>query len=128
MNFSSQNILIVDDDLQFRVSLRKTFLKEGYNVNTVPDGQEALKVIRNSFYNLIITDQRIPGISGLELLYEIKKISPKSKVILITAYGDTALYRRVKDAGAFGYLDKPIKREVILSLAGDALNSSTLQQ
>ena len=127
MTTLSKNILIVDDDLQFRLSLVKTFVKAGYRVSAVTDGQEALNLIRKSFYDLIITDQKIPGINGLELLSQIKELSPKTEVILITAYGDVSLHRRAKDAGAFGYLDKPLKREEILSLAANAIKRTTVR-
>ncbi len=116
-----QNVLIVDDDMQFRVSLNKALTKVGYKVKGAADCTEALNYIREAHFDLVITDQRLPGLSGIELLNEIKKISPDSQVILVTAYGEAALFRRVMEAGAFGYLDKPVKREDILSLVEDAL-------
>ena len=75
-NNNVQNVLIVDDDVQFRVSLNKALTKVGYNVKGAADSSEALNFIRESHFNLVITDQRLPGLSGIELLNEIKKISP----------------------------------------------------
>ena len=118
---TKQTVLIVDDDEQFRLSLSKIFAKVGYKVNTAADAKEALHLLDKSFQSLIITDQRLPGMSGLQLLSEIKLSSPKSKVLVITAFGDESLREKAIQFGAFALLDKPVKRQEILKWAFKAL-------
>ncbi|MDZ7271447.1 MAG: response regulator [candidate division KSB1 bacterium] len=114
-------VLIVDDDHEFRLSLGKTLAKQGYGVELAADGVEALRAVQNGAFDLVITDHRLPGLPGIELLAEIRRCSPHSMVILVTAYGDEAVQCRAREAGAFAYLDKPIKREEILKLVAQAL-------
>lgn len=114
-------VLIVDDDHEFRLSLGKTLAKQGYGVELAADGVEALRAVQNGAFDLVITDHRLPGLPGIELLGEIKRCNPHSEVILVTAYGDEAMQRRAREAGAFAYLDKPIKRQEILKLVAQAL-------
>lgn len=114
-------ILIVDDDHEFRLSLGKILAKQGYGVELAADGGEALRAVQNGAYDLVVTDHRLPGLPGIELLAEIRRCSPHSVVILVTAYGDEAVRRRAREAGAFAYLEKPIKREEILRLVAQAL-------
>jgi DNA-binding NtrC family response regulator len=117
-------VLIVDDDHEFRVSLGKTLAKQGYAVESVADGPEALRALQNGTFDLVITDHRLPSLPGIELLGEIRRCSPRSAVILVTAYGDESMRRRAREAGAFAFLDKPIKREEILRLVAQALERS----
>ncbi len=114
-------VLIVDDDHEFRLSLGKTLAKQGYAVETAADGKEALRALQASTFDLVITDHRLPGLPGIELLGEIRRCSPRSAVILVTAYGDDAIRHRAREAGAFAFLDKPVKREEILTLVAQAL-------
>lgn len=115
-------VLIVDDDDEFRTSLSKTFAKEGYQVSAAADGLEALGRIREDRFDLAIVDLKMPGLGGIELLTGIKKASPDTEVIIVTAYGETATKLAAMRAGAFGYLDKPVKRKEILRYAERALS------
>ena len=118
---SEQSILIVDDDEQFRLSLSKIFAKVGCKVTTAADAMEALDLLSKSFQHLVIADQRLPGMTGLQLLKEIKARSPKSKVLVVTAYGDIAMRKEALQIGAFAFLDKPVKRQQILKWVFKAL-------
>ncbi len=120
---SQFRVLIVDDDHEFRLSLGKTLAKQGYGVELAADGVEALRAVQNGTFDLVITDHRLPGLAGIELLGEIRRCSPHSVVILVTAYGDEVMQRRAREAGAFAYLDKPIKRDEILTLVARALQT-----
>lgn len=114
-------VLVVDDDYEFRVSLGKALAKQGYEVELAADGLEALRAVERGSFDLVITDHRLPGVLGIDLLPEIRRRSPRSAVILVTAYGDDTARQRAREAGAFAFLDKPIKREEILTLVVQAL-------
>jgi len=119
---SQQSVLIVDDDEQFRLSLSKIFAKVGYKVSTAADALDALDILKRSFQHLVIADQRLPSMSGLQLLKEIKSKSPQSKVLIVTAYGDSTTRNEALRVGAFAFLDKPVKRQQILKWASEALH------
>lgn len=101
-----QTVLVVDDDKSIRYSLKR-MLEEKYSVFTAGNGEEALQQIKASSPDLIIMDIKMPGRSGIEILKEIKKIDPKSLVILMTAYGTTETAIEAMKYGAFDYILKP---------------------
>jgi len=117
------SILIVDDDEQFRLSLSKIFIKEGYKVTTAQNAEEAWRCLDHTLPQLVIIDQRLPGMTGLELVREIKGKSPKSKLLVVSAYGDMATRNQAMEDGAFAFLDKPIKRQEILEWAIKAMKA-----
>lgn len=121
---NSHRVLIVDHDQEFRRSLIKIFAKAGYQVCSACDGNEASDIVKKETFPLIILDLKMPGKTGLELLREIKQKTPESKVIIVTAFGDLTKYLEAMDAGAFEFLNKPIKRKVILEYAKRALGNS----
>jgi len=125
---SEQSVLIVDDDEQFRLSLSKIFAKVGYKVSTAADALEAMDILNRSFQHLVIADQRLPNMSGLQLLKQIKSKSPKSKVLIVTAYGDLTMRNEALHVGAFAFLDKPVKRQQILKLAAEALQDRQIDR
>jgi DNA-binding NtrC family response regulator len=114
-------VLLVDDSLEFRRSLTKIFEKAGFQVRAVDNGGRASALLQKEFFPLIITDLRMAGKSGLELLREAKAESPDSKVIIVTAFGDEEECRQALAAGASAYLFKPVKRKAIIEAARQAL-------
>ncbi|MFQ6112883.1 MAG: response regulator [bacterium] len=117
----SNNVLIVDNDKEFRDSLAKIFRKEGYRVIAASDGNEASELVDEKMFALIVLDLKMPGKSGLELLWEIKQKTPKSQVIIVTAFGEENSYLEAMQGGAFEFLNKPVKRKEILESAKRAL-------
>jgi DNA-binding NtrC family response regulator len=114
-------ILVVDDDREFSRSLIKIFQKAGFQVSVAAEGSHALALLDRVHYAIILLDLKMPGKSGLELLREIKAKAPEPKVIMVTAFGDTASYHEAMAGGAFDYLNKPVKRKVILDAVHRAL-------
>jgi DNA-binding NtrC family response regulator len=114
-------ILVVDDDREFRRSLIKIFQKAGYQANGASDSAQALALLNRRHYGLVILDLKLPGKSGLEALREIKAQAPESKVIVVTAFGDAITYREAMAIGVFDYLNKPVKRQMILAASERAL-------
>lgn len=118
-----KRILILDDDQEFKRSLTKIFQKAGFQVNA-GDGRQASELLGKAYYPLIVLDLQMPGKSGLEVLREIKAQTPEAKVIMVTAFADPDSIRQALSAGAFAYLNKPVKRENILASAKKALELS----
>jgi len=103
------NILVVDDEEMLRGLLVKILAKEGYQVDTAIDGEEALEKLGKKSYSLLISDIKMPRLNGLELLKIVREKFPVMGVIIMTAYGDSF---SVKDAlllGADEYITKPFK-------------------
>lgn len=120
-SLDNPRILVVDDDREFQRSLIKIFLKAGYQVNVASDSVQALAVLNRRHYDLIVLDLKMPGKSGLEVLREIKIKTPDSKVIVVTAFGDSTSYREAMAIGVSDYLNKPVKRKEILEASSKAL-------
>jgi DNA-binding NtrC family response regulator len=100
-------ILVVDDEAEMRETCRKILARKGHRVDTASDGKAALETLRAEPFDLVVADLRMPGMDGMALLQEVKKISPEVGFVVITAYGtiDTAV-EAVRE-GAFDYLPKP---------------------
>lgn len=116
-----QRVLIVDDSAEFRRSLVKILEKAGLQVQAVDDGHAAIAAMGQEVFPLIVTDLKMAGKSGLDLLREIKLHSPESQVIIVTAAGDADSYHEAMQMGVFAYLYKPVKRETILEAIKHAL-------
>jgi DNA-binding NtrC family response regulator len=99
-------ILVVDDETGPRESLRM-ILKPLYDVHTAADGQEALQFIGNENVDLVTLDLRMPGLSGIEVLREIKKLKNDIEVIIITGYGTLANAQEAIRYGAVDFISKP---------------------
>lgn len=104
-------VLVVDDELILRTALKGALSSQGYEVKVCETGKKALQLLKNEFFDIALVDVRLPDIDGLELLQEIRKISPETGVIIITAYADVrSAVKAIKD-GAFDYLSKPFQEE-----------------
>jgi DNA-binding NtrC family response regulator len=102
-------ILIVDDEASMRESLRDWFLDLGYQVETACDGEEALKLIGDKNYGLLILDLKLPGQDGIEVLKKARKRHPDLRGIIITAYPSVDTAREAIKQGAIDYLPKPFE-------------------
>ncbi len=125
LNSKNSQVLIADDDNEFRRSLKKLLVKAGYQVSQASNGIQASEMVAKRTYPLILLDIHMPGKSGLSVLNELKTISPKSKVIIITVNDDAKTYSDAMNSGAFAFLNKPVKMKEILNYATIALEKST---
>lgn len=115
-------ILVVDDELSMRQFLKILLKKEGYEVETAVNGDEAVKKAKTAFYPVILMDYNMPGgIDGIELLQELLYISKEHKVIIITAYSSTDQAIKAIEIGAFDYVSKPFNVVAIRELVAKAL-------
>jgi DNA-binding NtrC family response regulator len=126
MDRTAPAILIADDDASFRRVLEYQLKEAGFSVTSVEDGEKALDAFSQNAIHAVLTDLDMPEISGLDLLQAIKKQSPDTPVIVITAYGTIDSAVDAMKAGAFHYLTKPINREVLLHTLDQALKFAGL--
>jgi two-component system response regulator AtoC len=103
-------ILVIDDEEGIRRTLQ-AYLAADHDVSVAKNGAEALELIQKSNFELLLCDQQMPQITGLELLIKVKQVSPLSSFILMTAYGNVDLAIQAIRAGADDYLAKPIEFE-----------------
>ena len=104
-------ILIADDEATARESLAKILAEDGYEVHTAPDGQEALRVAAEESPDIVLTDLRMPGMDGGELLQRLRKAYPDVGVVIMTAFGTIRSAVEALREGAEDYLTKPIDVE-----------------
>ncbi len=107
MGSDKKKILVIDDEEMIRDLLNETFRKRGYEVDTEMYGKKALKRIEEVKYDLLVTDLRLPDLSGMEILSRVKKKYPDLGIIMITAYGSIKNAVKSMKQGAFDYITKP---------------------
>ena len=100
-------ILVVDDEGAIRYSITKTLQRVGYHVEAAASGEEALEMMKNQDYDVVLTDIRMPGLTGVELLSKIKEQAPDAVVILLTGYASLETAIESLRLGAHDYLVKP---------------------
>lgn len=120
-------ILITDDDTSIQFFLGELIKKEGYDFDTVSSGEEALKLISGKDYSLVLLDERMPGISGLEVLEGIRAKGYKMPVIMITAYGSKEFALKAIREGAYDFFTKPIDIEIVRTVIKRALEKYELE-
>jgi two-component system NtrC family response regulator len=107
-------ILVVDDEPNYLIVLSELLKEEGFEVLTAQRGEEGLKIVADTDLDLVITDMRMPGMDGLELLKEVKSYNKDLPVIMITAFGEVEKAVVAMKAGAYNYLVKPFNNEELL--------------
>lgn len=125
---SAGSILIIDDEPLMRLSMLDALKAVGYEVRDVSTGNEGIEKIREGQFDLIITDLRLPGSDGLQILKECKEHSPSTEVIVITAYGsvDTAVH--AMKCGAYDYITKPFSMDELLLVVERVSRLAALRQ
>jgi DNA-binding NtrC family response regulator len=121
-------ILIIEDDKRLREVLKKILNREGFDVEISGDGASGITEIKQGFFDIALTDLKMPGIDGMEVLKAIKKISPQTYVIIMTAYGTIDSAVEAMKNGAFDYITKPFKTEEILIVIQKALEDRDLRK
>jgi DNA-binding NtrC family response regulator len=101
-------VLLVEDKAELRAMLRKALERAGYTVEEAPDGNTAIDKVRSRRYLLVLTDLKLPGNSGLDVLREARRVEPTLPVILVTAYGSVEEAVTAMKEGAFDFIQKPV--------------------
>jgi DNA-binding NtrC family response regulator len=124
----NERLLIVEDEETLCDSLKRVLRREGYAVDTVGNAEAAFEVFEKGFYNVIITDIILPGITGIELLKRIKDQSRDQIVIIMTAYASLETAVEALRNGAYDYVVKPVLHEEIKQIVKNALKQGALQE
>lgn len=120
---ASKQILIVDDEAIVRESIRDWLKDAGYEVLTAESGEDALLMIKKQDFGAIILDLRLPGITGIEVLKQVKSMRPHIKSIVITAYPTMLTKEEATKLGAIDYLVKPVFLDRLEELLLEALDN-----
>ncbi len=122
------SILVVDDDMDLCGLLMDLLTEEGYDVESVQNGDEAIARFKGNGYDLLLSDIKMPGLSGLDLLQEIKKIRPEQTLIMITAFGTVETAIEAMKLGAIDYIIKPFKSEELTLIVQKAFEQIRLHK
>ena len=114
-------VLVVDDEASIRDLLAKTLALAEYDVDLAPDGRTALERLRITPYDLLITDLRMPGVDGLTVIREARRLRTDIPVIIVTGYSSEASAIEAVNLGVSGYLTKPFRVPRVLAAAAKAL-------
>ncbi len=123
----SIRILLADDDDALRRVIQYKLEQEGYEVFPVNDGEKALSELKTKQYDLVLSDIKMPRLTGVQLLEQIKKIQPALEVILITAFADVSQAVKAVKLGAFDYITKPFEDDQLLIAIEKALKYKKLE-
>ena len=115
-----RSILIVDDNVVLITSIALILKRKGHLVATANSGQEAIDMVRDRPFDLILMDVKMQGMSGIEAMEEIRTIRPDAAVVIMTAYDGEPLSIEARGKGAIGVLNKPFDMGEVLRIIEDA--------
>ncbi len=121
-------VLFVDDEKDFLETLIKRMKKRHVDAHAASSGTEALQMIRESSFDVIVLDVRMPDMDGIEVLRIIKTVAPLSEVIMLTGHACLEVAREGMSLGAFDYLMKPVNIDELLYKLQDACKQKRLQE
>ncbi len=128
MREGNDRILVVDDDLEMCGLLAEVLREEGFRVSATGDSLEALTLLKREEFDLLITDLKMKGLKGLDLLEEAKKVAPTTPVIIITAFGTVESAIKAMKMGAYDYITKPFQMDELLLTLRKALETRQLRK
>jgi two-component system response regulator AtoC len=121
-----KQILVVDDELNLRRVLRAQLERDGCDVHTAEDGEQALSLLREHHIDLVITDLRMPKLDGMELLRRVAAMEDAPPVVMITAHGTVDTAVEALKTGAFDYITKPFDQDDVRTIVRKALRTQDL--
>ncbi|MBI5026861.1 MAG: sigma-54-dependent Fis family transcriptional regulator [Nitrospirae bacterium] len=116
-------ILVIDDEAIVRVSCQRALAPEGYDVEATSRGDEALKLLEEENFDIVLTDLKMPDMDGIEVLKKIKESWPQLVVIIITGYGTVSTAVQAIKLGAFDYIEKPFTPDDIIAVVKRAVEA-----
>jgi len=128
MDHTFGQILIVDDELEMRALVKDVLEEEGHRVTIAESGRDALQRLSEGEYAVVLTDLRMQGMQGLELLSSIKETYPDINVILMTAFGSVETAIEAMKQGAYDYLIKPVKNDELIRVTARAVREVRLRR
>ncbi|VAX29638.1 Response regulator of zinc sigma-54-dependent two-component system [hydrothermal vent metagenome] len=123
-----EKILIVEDEQGMNEILRILLESDGYEVSSAMDGEKGIELLKKDIFDLVITDIKMPGVDGFEVLRKAKELSPDTLVIMVTAFGTTESAIEAMKLGAYDYIHKPFKIDEIRIVVNKALEKRGLRR
>src|SRR6266566_6005078 len=120
------NILIVDDELGMRQFLTHLFQREGHTVRVAENGREAMALLQQESSDLVLSDIRMPDMSGIELLRTVRQLLPEVEVIMMTAFANVDSAREAFLLGAYDFVQKPFDNDLLKETVERALQKISL--
>jgi len=124
INNNKQHIFFVDDEPEICKIVCSTLEETGFKVSTFARGADCLIQLRHQICDLLITDVKMPGMNGLGLLTEVKRLIPSLPVLVISGYGDIPTAVKALKEGALDFIEKPLNRKTLLSAVESALSQN----
>ncbi|HWU37811.1 MAG TPA: sigma-54 dependent transcriptional regulator [Candidatus Acidoferrum sp.] len=121
-------ILVIDDDESLRRVLEYNLAQEGYAVLSAASGEQGLELLKKEGADVVVTDVRMPGMDGLQVMESVRKIDPNIQVIILTAFGTIEMAVEAMKAGAFHYISKPFNRDELKLTLRKALHLKDLER
>ncbi len=121
-------ILVIDDDESLRRVLEYNLAQEGYAVLSAASGEQGLELLKKEGADVVVTDVRMPGMDGLQVLEGVRKVDPNIQVVILTAFGTIEMAVEAMKAGAFHYISKPFNRDELKLTLKKALQLKELER
>ncbi len=122
------NVLVIDDEEDFLETIVKRLLRRGIDATGADSGQEALRILQEQSFDVVILDVRMPGMDGIETLRELKKTTPLTEVIMLTGHGSIESGIQGMQLGAFDYVIKPADFEELIEKVNRAAERKMLHE
>ncbi len=123
-----RKLLVVEDDLAMREMLVSLFEERGFSVQQAASADEAVECLRDVEYDVVLSDIKMPGRSGIEMVGEIREMRPETPVVLMTAFGSIDSVIESMRAGAFDYITKPFEPEAVMLTVDRAIERRALEE
>ena len=116
-------ILLVDNNQEFYRKMKKLFGRSGYNVINARDGREAINLLSEKPFDLVISEVKMSGLDGIELMGEVNRRRVDLPVLFLTEHGEIESYMDLMNMGAFDYLNKPVREQELTTVVRQALKA-----
>src|SRR5215472_12161524 len=128
MPAAKRSILVVADEPKLRRLVELQLADDGFDVQSAPDAESALKLVHQAPFDLVITDLKLPGMSGLELLQAVKRVDAQVPVVIMTAFGSVESAVDAMKAGASDYVLKPFSLAELVMIVRKELDTPQLRE
>lgn len=128
MNNEKGRILIIEDDEEMRSLLEDYLEEESFETKSVGNGSEAFRILVREIFDVVITDIRMPGLTGLDIIPGVRKLQPDTSIIVITAFGSEEVHQKAIQRGADSYLEKPLRFQELRRMIHELLSSKEIRR
>jgi DNA-binding NtrC family response regulator len=125
---AAPRILLIEDDARLAENLRQVLEDEGFAVTSCPRGDDGLRRASKGAFDVVLTDMRLPGLGGLDLVRQLHTAQPHLPIVLMTAHGTIETAIEATQLGAYDYLQKPFEMEELLALLQKAVDAGLLMR